>query len=277
MKLNILLILLAILLIAPNFIDVDINKDKAANLTSPHSPMALNSVTDINTLEKYIDLAAAKYNLKPGDPGYLLFASHIVSHRFTHGFSHWNLSQNWIASLGQRITGIGLACKVQPDGMMKDRIAACSQQAQILMEIFKRKGINYQKVGFPHHYALQAESNGKWYYLDSDNAPNMSLQQREFASWKGMSANLKPYYLTKIGNSNFNYHFGDDSQIAELGTINEIPARNLTAFQNITALLSKGLFMIPLLIVYYRRGKFVVSAAAPESRPYTPPFNVMPA
>lgn len=251
MKTNILLILLTVLFIVPNFIDRDINDKDVFNQKERYFP-ALQTVNSIHSLEQFIDKEARAKGIKFSDPEYPHLVSYTISCKFFHGFSHWTLAQNWIASVGQKISGIGLACKVQPDAIMKDDYAGCSQQVLVMMEILKRKNINYRKAGFPHHYTLLAEAAGKWYYFDPDMEPNMTMAQRELTAWAGKSVNLKPYYTKKVALSDIDYHFGNNAQLAEIGPVNEIPAKNLRFFQNATALLSKILFFFPLLILYYR-------------------------
>jgi hypothetical protein len=251
MKINILLLALTVVLIAPNFIDKDINETEPYNHTERYYPF-LQSLSTVDQLESYIDLMAASKGIKKEDPGYAMFVSYIVSCRFFHGFSHWNLNQNWIAALAQKITGTGLACKVQPEAIMKDNFAGCSQQVLVMMDIFRRKGISYRKVGFPHHYTIEVASQGKWYFFDPDLEPAMNLSQREHSAWQGKGENLKQFYVAKVDQKDLDFHFGDSQQKAELGIINEVPAANLRAFQNVTALLSKILFFFPLFILYRR-------------------------
>lgn len=263
MKTNILLAALTFLLIIPNFLDWDINKMEIFNHTERYYP-SLQSINTVSSLLQFIDMEAEDRGIKKNDPGYLLFVSYTISCKFYHGFSHWNLSQNWIASIGQKITGIGLACKVQPDAIMKDDYAGCSQQVMVMMDIFRLKNINYRKVGFPHHYTLLAEANGKWYYLDPDMEPEMNLSQREFSAWKGVAGNLKPYYAKKTPKAEIDFHLGSEKQLADLGPVNEIPAKNLRLFQNATALLSKILFFFPLLLLYYRT-RYITKKAKPAT------------
>ena len=273
MKTNILLAAFTLLLIVPNFLDWDINDRETYNHKERYFP-ALQAVTNMNSLELYIDQEAAKRGIRPADPEYPLLVSYTISCKFFHGFSHWTLAQNWIAAMGQKITGIGLACKVQPEAIMKDNSAGCSQQVLVMMEILKRKQINYRKVGFPHHYTLLAESAGKWYYFDPDMEPAMSLSQRAYSSWEGKAGNLKPFYAKKATLSEIDFHFGSNTQMATLGPINEIPAQNLRFFQNSTALLSKILFLFPLLMLYYRT-RFFTAFEKPSLE--TRNFRLIPA
>ena len=157
MNLKPLLITLSVILAVPNFIPLNINEELAYNKTERFSPL-LSSINSIDKLENYVDQEAAIKKIDIHSPEYALLLSYFISCRFYHGFSHWKMNENWIAATGEKMTGIGLSCKVQPDEILKHPDAACSQQALVMMEILKRKKIDYRKVGFPHHYAIEIKS-----------------------------------------------------------------------------------------------------------------------
>jgi hypothetical protein len=241
---------MAILLAVPNFINKDINEQFAYNNTERYYP-SLSSINSIDKLEKYVDYTAAIKKIDVKSPEYNVLLSYIISCRFYHGFSHFKLNQNWIAAACERITGIGLSCKVQPDEIMKNPYAACSQQALVMMEILKRKKSDYRKVGFPHHYALEVKNNGRWYYFDPNMEPNMNLSQRLHENWKESNDSLKKYYdVSKHGNLSF--QFGDGKK-AVFGPVNEVPAQRARLFQSATGVLSKIIWCFPLLLLFAKR------------------------
>lgn len=256
MNMKSLLILSAFLLAIPNFINMDINERFTYNHKERYIPL-LSSINSIDKLEKYVDEEAAVKNIGTHTPEYALLLAYFISCRFYHGFSHYKLNENWIAAVGEKFTGVGLSCKVQPDEIMKNEEAACSQQALVMMEILKRKKIDYRKVGFPHHYALEIKSGDKWYYFDPNMEPDMNLSERLHESWNGNNDKLKQYY-DSAKHQNLSYQFGD-GQEAIIGNVNEIPARNVNFFQKSTALLSKVLWGVPLLILFIRNRKKQVS------------------
>lgn len=247
-----ILIALAIVLAVPNFIDKDINEQLEYNQTERYHP-ALNAINSIDKLENYVDQAAASKQIGVHSTEYSLLLAYIISCKFYHGFSHWKMNENWIAAIGEKATGIGLSCKVQPDEIMKNPSAACSQQALVMMEILKRKNIDYRKVGFPHHYALEVKSKGNWYYFDPNMEPTMNLTQRLHDSWKQSNDSLKKYY-DPAKHVNISYQFGN-GQKATFGAVNEIPAQRLRLFQSSTAVLSKILWFFPLMILFARSRK----------------------
>jgi hypothetical protein len=119
-----------------------------------------------------------------------------------------------------------------------------------MMEILKRKKIDYRKVGFPHHYALEIKSGGKWYYFDPNMEPNMKLSERLHESWNGENDKLKKYYDTNK-HHNLTYQFGN-GQKAIFGPVNEVPAKKADLFQRATAVMSKMLWCFPLMILFFK-------------------------
>ncbi|CAN5893709.1 hypothetical protein BH11BAC4_BH11BAC4_05220 [soil metagenome] len=247
-----LLIALAVVLAVPNFIPVDINEQLSYNKKERFHPV-LASINSIDKLEKYVDNEAAFQNIAMNSPEYAQLLSYFISCRFYHGFSHWKMNENWIAAVGEKITGIGLSCKVQPEDIMKNLDAACSQQALVMMEILKRKKIDYRKVGFPHHYAIEIKSAAKWYYFDPNMEPTMNLKQRIHESWNGNNDILKNYYDSSK-HANLAYQFGNGVK-AIFGPVNEIPAQHLRFFQSSTAVLSKILWCFPLIFLFAKSRK----------------------
>jgi hypothetical protein len=148
---------------------------------------------------------------------------------------------------------------------MKHPYAGCSQQAMILMEVMRRKGIDYRKIGFPHHYALELRFGSHWYYFDPNMEPVMNLAQRDHQNWKGNSDSLKKYY-DKDKYPELSYQLGNNYTV-EVGPVNDIPARNLNLFQNITAVLSKTAWCFPLLFLFVRRKRPVSPTADLNSKP----------
>lgn len=268
-----LLILFAIILAVPNFIREDINEQLPFNNTERFHP-ALASVNSIDKLEKLVDNEALSRNISFRSPEYSLLLAYFISCRFYHGFSHYTLKENWIAALGERVTGIGLSCKVRPEEIMKHPNAACSQQALVMMEVLKRKKVDYRKVGFPHHYALEVKCDGKWYYFDPNMEPQMNLSQRLHENWNASNELLKKYYPAEK-HPNLSYQFGD-GETAIFGEVNEVPAARLRFFQSSTSILSKTAWCFPLLLLFVRKRKPRMYAVKPVNRNLTASANMHP-
>src|SRR6188768_3574523 len=128
MKTKVLLISLSALMLIPNFINKDINGEAKYNNIERFDPH-LGNINSINKLEKYVDSEASVKHINIYSEKYAALLAYIISSRFYHGFSHFTLSENWIAATGEKIFGYGLASKVDPEEIMEHPYAACSQQA----------------------------------------------------------------------------------------------------------------------------------------------------
>ena len=247
-----ILIALAALLLIPNFINIDINEKFVYDHKEQFNP-ALSYVNSIDRLEQYIDSSVAANSIQKGSVDYVVKIAEAIRYRFYHGFSHFTLKENWIAAVSEKVFGYGLASKVKPDEIMQHEYAACSQQAMVMMEILKRKGLNYRNVGFPHHFALEVSINGQWYYFDPNMEPHISNAQRLESYWGQEADNLKQFYDTSRF-KDLDWKFGTGLKVTH-GSINEKYAGNAKIFQTATGILSKILWLFPLFFVFYKRKK----------------------
>ncbi|MEP6711158.1 MAG: hypothetical protein ABJA37_02020 [Ferruginibacter sp.] len=244
-----ILVALSVILLVPNFIDKNINDHTAYNLKEKFVP-SLSYINSIDKLEAHTDSLAATKNIPQQTADYYTLLESIVSDRFYHGFSQYTLKENWVAAVSQRVIGYGLDNKVLPADIMKNEMAACSQQTAVMMAIAKKKKTNYRSVGFPHHYAMEVEEKGYWYFLDANMEPSISTNQRRLRNWRAQNDSLKKYYNAHIY-STLNYQFGVN-QKASFGALNGNPAPRLKLFHIVTLLLSKLLWCIPLILLFVK-------------------------
>lgn len=243
------LIILSVILLLPNFIDVDIN-EKFQYDHKEHFNPALSYLNSIDKLEKYIDSNQTAAAIKPKTVDYIVNIATAIKYRFYHGFSHFTLKENWIAALSEKFIGYGLASKVRPDDIIHHEYAACSQQAMVMIEILKRKNISYRSVGFPHHFALEVLINDKWYYFDPNMEPNISNEERQEENWKESVDKLKKYYDTSRF-KDLDWKFGVNTKVTQ-GKVNQKFAGNAKIFQSVTSVLSRIAWCFPLLLLFYR-------------------------
>jgi hypothetical protein len=249
-----LLIAITVLLLAPNFFNEDLNRD--AYYTPPYDNKekydpALGYINSLDKLENYINDVTKQQNIQKGSLNYVVAVEDAIEKRFYHGFSHLTTRENWIAAVSEKLFGFGLSCKVIPEDIMEHGNAACSQQTMVMMEMLNRKQLPWRKVGFDHHYALEVQVNNNWYYFDPNMEPEMSEAERLESNWKGSADNLKKYYDTTRF-TDLAYKFGVNKQVI-IGAVNEKQASNAKFFQSATGLLSKTLWILPLLIMAFSR------------------------
>lgn len=249
--LKMLLIALSGLLLLPNFIHKDINPGLAYDKKEKFDP-AFSYINSIGKLDTYTDSIAREKNIISGSFEYVELLEAIIEQRFYHGFSHFSISENWIAAFAGRIIKEDYACKVKPDQIMQHPNAACSQQAMVMMAVLRKKGTSYRSIGFPHHYAMEVLINNEWYFFDANMEPGITKVNRKLSSWQHHNDYLKPYYDTGRFND-LDFKFGN-GLTALIGTSNEIPAQKASIFHTVTGVLSRICWIFPLLLIFYRPG-----------------------
>jgi hypothetical protein len=261
------LLVIAITLILPNFFNKDISPTPPYNRIENFDP-GLAYINTPGKLEKRVDSIAAEKNIPTKSFDYVLIAEGVLKDRFYHGFSHFSLAENWIAAVSGYVAEEGMACKVKQEDILLHANAACSQQSIVLMELLHKKNIYCRKIGFPHHYAIEAMIDKTWYFFDADMEPLITREQRMEKNWRPHPDVLKQYYDTR--------RFGDlDARFginmtAVAGAINEDPAPNVKVFHSITGVLSKTLWCLPLLMLFRRRFSFSPSFSFGTKRKSTP-------
>ncbi len=255
----------AILLLVPNVLNIDLNNDSyntpPFNGIEYYDPGLLR-LNSMDKLEQYTDSLAGASGIYIGSLNYAILAEDVLKRRFYHGYSHFTLRENWIAAAGERLVGYALSCKVKPDDILMHPNAACSQQAMVMMELMARKGINYRKASFDHHYAMQAYIDSDWYYFDSNMEPLIGKVQRSNIYLQGQADRLKPFYDDSVRYKNLDYILGSHSLISN-GPVNDRLAPNAKRFQDATTIASRTLWLFPFLgFLWYSQffSLFTVSA-----------------
>ena len=246
---KIVLLSLTVLFLLPNFFPLHLDETPQYDHREKFNP----DLAYINSTDKLIavaDSTAKQSNISQGTLAYAIVVSKIIRYRFYHGFSRYPLNENWIAAVGEKFFGYGMASIVKPDDILKYSFGGCSQQSIVLMEVMKRKNVSYRMVGFPHHYATELKFNNNWYFFDPNMEPNISDSERMESNWKGDVNILKKYYDT-TRYKNLDWGFGHDK--VTHGTVNAAAAPNAALFHTTTKYLSKTLWLFPLAIVVYRR------------------------
>ena len=183
---------------------------------------------------------------------YYNYIAEIIRKRFYHGYSYYNLSTNPIAFLAGKFCWNDLSAIVIPDDIMKHPMAACSQQSIVLMEIFKRQGIDFRKVGFTGHFAVEGKINGDWKYFDTNLEPNFGSQRASLQELIATRRFDSAYSNVRIDPVTFHKEVANPIY----GKVNADPAPNATLFHHVCYLLQSNLFLAfaLLLAVIYNIG-----------------------
>ena len=242
-----LLLLLSLVLLLPNFFSGHLTTLPRTNAVSDQFDTGLAaSVQSIDALLHYADSVAIKKDIRQDSLKYANILAEVVRKRFYHGFSHYSLKENWIASLAGVLVWHHLSAIVLPDDILKYPMAACSQQSIVMMECFKRRGVDYRKVGFNHHFALEGKIYGQWYFFDTNMEPDFSVIPR--TSFASLKKNNELYTVYKAQLDSVGIEYGLANQF--YGKVNQAAAPRASLFHSLTKLLSRGLWLIPLLMIF---------------------------
>lgn len=217
-------------------------------------PELQKKIYDIPSLLAYADGQADT------DRNTLLYFNTLTStvrKRFYHGYSHYSLSENWIAALAGKFGWNHLSAIVDADDLLRYPMAACSQQSIIIMECCRQSGIPYRPVYYTHHYALEANIGGQWYYADANMEPVYPNGRRTSLQNLIDSGYLATMYR----------HVLTPQQVKEMlgppryGAVNMPVAANARMFHAITKFLSRWLWLWPLLAALGRINKSILSVS----------------
>ncbi len=247
-KFSVFLFILSFLLLLPNFLPV--------HLVFPHTIKASWDTYDpglvqrVRSVDDLLRVTDSTIGSKGDDTGKLQYAVEldtIVRKRFYHEYSHYALSENWIAALAGYFVSEDLSAIVLTDDILKYSRAACSQQSMVMMEALKRKGISSRKVGFEGHYALEASIEGKWYYFDTNLEP-VYVNNRRISFDSIKNNNLIPVmYKGRLDSS----YLSKQLVFKEYGVVDAPPAPNASLFHTATKWGSRLLWILPLSLAVF--------------------------
>ena len=247
---KLLLLSLSVILVIPNFLHISLEKIPVYDQKENFDP-SLSKINSVNILVEMADSIARVNNIQQGTLTYAITVASILRNRFYHGFSQYPLNENWIAAAGEHFLGYGLASIVKPDDILKYSYGGCSQQTIVLMEVMRRKNISYRSIGFPHHYASELKFNGNWFFFDPNMEPKIKDSQRLESSWRCCADSLKKYYDTSRY-KDLDWKFGKNLHVS-VGKENVAPAPKAQIFQQVTGIMSKGIWLVPLFFAFRKK------------------------
>ncbi len=236
----------------------DSNRDYLMKTNHEVYSKELSSLDNVLKIISYTD---SLYNLNSNDnnfdtSAYAILLSETVKDRFQFGLAHYNMSDNWIASVLGKYLWTHFSAIVNPNDILKHPSGLCSQQTIVFMEALKLKGIPFRSIGLgkkegPGHFLCEVYYNLSWHLYDVTKEPSWDRIRNQHESVNYYIANKDSLYVVyenKISQSLM------DTIITEvrIGEVNEFPAKNMLWFHMITYILT---FMIPgvLLILLFRQ------------------------
>lgn len=178
---------------------------------------------------------------------YYNFTAVTIRKRFYHGYSYYGFSDNPLSCLAGHLMWHDLSAIVIPDDIMKHPMAACSQQAMVLMEVFRRNNIPYRKVNFKGHYAVEGFIEKQWRFFDPDMEPKLASARESLNSL--VAENKLDLAYTNTGFSIA--YLQKVLESPKQGKVNEAPAPRATLFHKTCLLLVSKWFLLSVFILSF--------------------------
>lgn len=213
----------------------------------------LNRLNSMASLGEYWDNMIIQNGLEGNAKGQVDLAFDIVVQRFYHGYSKYNIRDNYIAFLAGRYIWEDFLGIVIPDDILQHNEALCSQQAIVFMELLKNKGHKVRSVLLNRHFCAEVFYDNSWHYYDPDKEPNFSQQTRP--GIKELMNNKDLIYDGYEGKLSTTI-IDDIFDRYRVGKTNSYPARNMAFFHYVTKFLSNWLWLLLLCFAIYFRGKW---------------------
>lgn len=215
--------------------DIDLYYPPATHIR--HDDFDQHLYKNIRSIDALVNYIENNFKGEKNSFEFVNYIGTVISHRFYHNFSFYTTDDNWIAGLAGKLVREDVAAIVIPEDIMKFPNAACSQQSIVLMECARRFGLDYRKVSFDHHYAVEIKVKNKWHYVDTNIeviTKNESLDQLI------KTGRFFLLYRTRIPENDIKMYLAHP----RYGKVNAEPAPQAAAFQRFTSWMSDYFFCI---------------------------------
>ncbi len=256
MKLKTILLFLSVFILVTSlysFVSRPMAEDASMNHGhnwEEYDPSYVHKYPDVQSV---IDTADQHFSASQKNSlAYYNFIAGIIRKRFYHGFSHYSFADNPFASISGYVFWDHLSAIVIPDDIMKHPRAACSQQALVMMEIFKRNTTDFRKVGLNNHFCVEARIEGEWRFFDTNMEFKVGDQRESLSQMLATGKIDEAYQMAEINQKPIRNVFSN----VRYGKINEVPGSRAMFFHRFCYFLnSKTAFFILLgMILIYVTG-----------------------
>ncbi len=204
---------------------------------------ALNRLKSIHHLILYTDSMAAtrEINTDSISEQYANLLHEVIKDCFYAAPAEWNMSNDYIAYMIDKLIIDGFADITNPDQIMRKHKGTPAQQSIVLQEALQRKGYITRTVFLQNHIASEVNYNNTWHFFDTNKEPNLM----ELVSTRPSTAELinNPALIIKayegtawIDENTWSYYF--DKTKLDYSAINIYPGRSLHSIHIFTRFLS---------------------------------------
>lgn len=208
---------------------------KAVSVQEETFDRSLGRLNTIARLQDYIDSCAAAGQVRPGSKEEVLLINGILERKFYHGYSHYSAQDNFWAYLAGKYVWDHLSAIVLPEDLVKHPMAACSQQALVMMQLLQERGYQVRKLILQRHYLLEVFYDQGWHMFDPNKEPSSQGLPHDSLDAYLINGKLSQAYSRTLSPEQVKTMFGRRA----IGKVNAVEARNARVFHCITKSLSQ--------------------------------------
>lgn len=220
---------------------------------------SLIRLNTIALLNEYIDSCANARNVPANSRKEVFLVNDIIERKFYHGYSNYTSNDNFLAYLAGKYVWDHLSAIVLPEDLVKHEMAACSQQAIVMMEVLKQRGYQVRKLGLTGHYILEVFYNNKWHIFDPNHEPKYQGIAHDSLNLLLESGFINESYSKTLEPERVKQVFAN----MEVGNVNSVPAKNARIFHIVTKFISENIvffvgcfaFLIYLVVKWSKNQK----------------------
>ena len=140
-------------------------RDRPAELGRERYDPRLRSVDSVNAAENYV---RGRVGPRATQAEVAAAIEDFAARRFQHNFSGFSFCRNWVAHLAGAMR-YDLKVPIDPDDILKQPSAMCSQNAMVVQALLERFAIDFATVKFvDEHMAVAARIGNDWVLYDGD-------------------------------------------------------------------------------------------------------------
>ncbi|HLP12588.1 MAG TPA: hypothetical protein VK177_11700 [Flavobacteriales bacterium] len=236
---------------ATHFVSVD-----KTNLQEHYSEDYLG----LTSLNKLVDFCDNSYYEKAPQTGisdtvkYINIVSDVVKRRFCHGLAEYRITDNWLLYLEGKLCWSHIAAIINPNDILKQNTALCSQQQLVFLSVLEKKSIPFRYVGLgkiegPGHFVSEVLYGKKWRMSDVTFEPNWELTGNVRIAVDSLQKNKELFY--RIYEKT---HSRDVLSVlinhVHYGERNHIPGNKMAFFHTLNFVL---IYLLPIFFFYLQR------------------------
>jgi hypothetical protein len=217
---------------------------------------SLGRLNTIALLNEYIDSCALAQKVAANSKAEVFLVNDVIERKFYHGYSYYTQKDNFLAYLAGEYVWDHLSAIVLPDDIVKHGMAACSQQAMVMMEVLSLRGYKVRNLGLTGHYILEVFYDNAWHIFDPNHEPKYQGIPHDSLDAFLENGLISESYSRTLTPERVKEVFTN----IQVGQVDAEPAKNARLFHSVTKAVSQYFILILIgflltLLYFFKKRK----------------------